>query len=331
MKIASAAHPITTGVCCVEFGRLERQTILMVRSLRAFGGMLSEIPVIAVVGRPGVALRASTIRELHKLGVRIVRADRGTNPATWLNYGNKAAAVMTADKLAETEQVTWFDSDMVFMGEPTGIVLAGNEDLAIAPIDNPPAVYTDDDAHVGYWRRVCSLFDVDFENVPWVSFNGRTFKLNCNSGVFTWRRKSGFASRYNAAFARLLNSRLAQKTGEFFTIDQVILTPLANSTIWKTITLQDHSFSPSAFFEYGTAPSLEGVRILHYSTAFDGPFRLEIERRIAKANPEFHRWLVSQQFEDDVISWRARAVAKALKVYRGMRYRVFAKLVEKID
>jgi len=331
MKMASTAHPMTTGVCCVEFGRLEQQTILMVRSLRAFGGTLSGIPVIAVVGRPGVALRSSTIQELHKLGVRIVRADRGTNPATWLNYGNKAAAVLMANKLAETDQVTWLDSDMVFMGEPTGIVLTGEEDLAVAPIDNPPAVYTDDDAHAGYWRKVCSLFEVKFEDVPWVEFNGRKLKLNCNSGVFTWRRSSNFAYRYNAAFARLLHSRIAQKSGEFFTIDQVILTPLAIDLNWKVISPEDHSFSPSAFFEYGTAPSLEGVRLLHYSTAFNGPFRSEIERRIAHANPDFHQWLMSQQFQDDVIRWRDRALANTLRVFRGMRYRAFARLVEKVD
>lgn len=327
----NAASAVTTGVCCVEFGRLEEQTILMVRSLRAFGGALADMPVIAVIGRSGAALRASTRRELDRLGVRIVRAAAGTNPASWLNYGNKAAAVVTAEALADTDQITWLDSDMVFMGDPAGIVLADGEDLAIAPIDNPPAVYPDDNAHAGYWRRVCSLLGTSFDDVPWVDFNGKTFRLNCNSGVFTWRRGTGFAERYNLAFARLLDSRLAQKTGEFFTIDQVILTPLAQGLTWKMITMQDHAFSPSAFFAYGTAPALDGVRILHYSTAFDGPFRSDIERRITDANPAFSQWLKAQRIESDQASWGARALAKSLKTYRGLRYRAFARLVDRVD
>lgn len=123
----------TTGVCCVEYGRLEEQTVLMVRSLRAFGGSLAHMPVIAVIGRRGAPLRPETTAELKRLGVRIVRADRGSNPASWFNYGNKAAAVVTADSLAQTDQVTWLDSDMVFMGEPTSIVLERGEELAVAP------------------------------------------------------------------------------------------------------------------------------------------------------------------------------------------------------
>src|ERR1043165_4311671 len=110
--------PDITAVCCVEFGRLEEQTILMVRSLREFGGAFASIPVLAVIGRRGAPLRKATIEEFRRLGVRVVKSKAADNPATWLNYANKVAAVATAEALAETSQITWFDSDIFVLQEP---------------------------------------------------------------------------------------------------------------------------------------------------------------------------------------------------------------------
>ena len=302
----------------------------MVQSLREFGGSLSQIPVIAVIGRFGAPLRRATVNELKRLNVQIMQAEPESNPARWFNYGNKAAAVVTAEKHANTEQIIWLDSDMVFLGEPKSIVLSQGENLALAPIDTPPAVHPDDGTHVAYWNKVCSLEGVDFKDVPWVDFKGVRFKLNCNSGIFTWRRGSGFAGRYHAAFCKLLNSRIAQSTGEFFTVDQVILTPLAQTFKWKIILEKDHAFSPGDFFRLGNAPDLSGVKLLHYSTAFKGPYKQEIMRRILNANPDFFCWLSEQTFEPGKSSTLNSVLALSLRVIRGLRYRAFERKLEKV-
>lgn len=323
------AHLNISAVCCVEFGRLEAETVLMVQSLRKFGGALSQIPVMAVVGRFGAPLRRATVDELERLNVQIMRAEPGSNPATWFNYGNKGAAVVTAEKHATTEQIMWLDSDMVFLGEPKSIVLNEGEGLAIAPIDTPPAVLLNDDTHVSYWDKVCSLEGVDFKDVPWVDFKGLRFKLNCNSGIFTWRRGSGFAEQYHSAFCKLLNSRVAQSTGEFFTVDQVILTPLSQKFKSKIIEEKDHAFSPSDFFQFGNAPDLTGVKLLHYSTAFRGPYREEIMRRILNANPDFYEWLAEHTFELGKSSKVSAGLALSLRVLRGFKYRAFERKLKR--
>lgn len=316
------AQANTTGVCCVEFGRLEEQTVLMVRSLRAFGGSLAHIPVIAVVGRLGAPLRHRTVQELELLGVKLVRAASWTNPAPWFNYSNKAAAVITADRIAKTNQVTWLDSDMLFISEPETITLRSGEDLCAPLIHTPPVVSPDDRRHVEYWRAVCSLFDVDFDELPWVTWRDRQIKPNFNSGVFTWRRASGFAEKYHSAFSKLLRSRLAQHSGEFFTIDQIILTPLTQGLRWRGIDQSDHAFSPTDLILNGTAPALAGVTLLHYSTALTGSESDEMKRRIREAAPQFFRWLELQHFDAGPTRASTYAVATMLRLVRGMRYRV---------
>jgi hypothetical protein len=323
--------PDTTAVCCVEFGRLEEQTVLMVRSLRAFGGAFADIQVLAVIGRRGPPLRSATLEEFARLGVKVVKAEAADNPATWLNYANKIAAVATADALAETSQISWFDSDMFVLREPSAIQLEDGEDLAAQCHHLPPAVLEGDATHVAYWTRVCALFGVDFADVPWTRAADHLprQKLNFTSGLFTWRRGSGFARRYWDAVRRLLDARIAQATGEFFTADQVVLTPLIvrDGIRWKSLGVADHSIVLGPFLEAGGSdvPPFDQARILHYSNSFAEPYRPLLEERLRAEVPEFWNWLQRQQLDLGQSSPLNRAYAALLRAGRGLRYRTYAR------
>jgi hypothetical protein len=327
----AAAAPDLSIVCCIEAGRLEEQTVLMVRSLRTFGGAFADVPVIAVIGRIGPALRDRTQRELGQLGVRIVRAKASANPAKWLNYANKVAAVLTADQIAQTGQVAWFDSDMFVLQEPSEILLRGDEDLAAQCHHLPPAVLEGDDTHISYWSKVCALFGVDFDRVPWTraADNLPQQKLNFTSGLFTWRRGSRFAPAYFEAVQRLIRARIAQATGEFFTFDQVVLTPLivANRFKWKRLAVRDHSIVLGPFLESKSAhvPNLSDARILHYSNSFTPAYRALMEQRLTREVPAFAAWLQAQQLDLGELSLPARLFGRLLRAQRALRYRVYAR------
>ena len=319
----------TTGVCCIEFGRLEEQTVLMVRSLRKFGGSYANIPMIAVIGRQGAPLRSKTINELNQLDVRIVVADGTANPAPWLNYGNKAAAVITAERLALTDYITWFDSDILVVSQPN-ILPPSDANLALALIETPPLVTPDDFTHLPYWRKVCDLFNVSFDGLPWVRWNTIEMKPNFNSGLFSWFRNSGFAEAYVNAFTTLLDSRLAQWNGEWFTVDQIILTPLSAKFSWVPISPQDHAFCPTDLIAAGVAPDLSGVNVIHYSTALTGPLKNEFRNRLTTASPEAAGWLEDQRIYLGKPSAFQKFVAKALRLLRGLRYRLYNVKTRKI-
>lgn len=329
-----AGHPPLAGLtitCCIEFGRLEEQTILMVRSLRKFGGTLADVPVIAVIGRRGAPLRDQTRRELDRLGVRVVRAASSDNPAPWLNYFNKIAAVTTADRLAETDQVAWFDSDIFVREEPTGLVLLDEEELAVRCHFLPPAVFEGDDRNVNFWERICALFDVTFADVPWVE-GTEGFprqKLSFNSGVFTWRRGSGFAQLYADGVKRLLGGRIAQRTGEFFTVDQVVFTPLivAHDLKWRNLSIADHRLVMGGFLTESSeaAPPLGQARLIHYSNSFAPEYRALMEQKLAREAPTLWAWLQAQHLDLGTPPLMSRAVAGMLKAIRGMRYRLYAR------
>lgn len=333
----SRPTPDLSFVCCVEFGRLEEQTVLMVRSLRAFGGAFANAPVFAVVGRSGAPLRRQTREELARLRVSVLHADRSDNPAPWLNYANKIAAVLTAERLAETPQIAWLDSDIFFLAEPAGLRLQDSEDLAIRSHFLPPAVLQGDDRHVDYWTRICNLFGVDFDDVPWIEGTEGypRQKISCNSGVFTWRRGSGFAQRYADGVRRILSARIAQRSGEFFTVDQVVFTPLIvrDDVPWRNLSVSDHTLSMSGFLTRSSSnsPSLSEARLLHYSNSFAPESRELMQWKLQREVPGFWTWLQEQRLDLGPAHRFSRAVAGVLRALRGLHYRVYARSTVRAD
>jgi len=328
-------QPNLTVVCCIEAGRLEEQTVLMVESLRAFGGAFSNVPVLAVIGRRGPPLRAKTRRELDRLGVRVVHANPQNNPATWLNYANKVAAVVTADELAETAQIAWFDSDMFVLKEPSGILLDEGWDLAAQCHHLPPAVVEGDETNVPYWTRVCELFGLSYSDVPWTRAADHLplQKLNFTSGLFTWRRGSIFAASYASAVRRLLDARIAQAAGEFFTADQVVLTPIVVEAglRWKPLTIADHSIVLGTFLRDGGAdiPPLAEARVLHYSNSFAPPYKAMMDERLQTEVPAFWGWLQTHQPDLGPMPLQSKALQHLLRNTRGIRYRAYARSTER--
>jgi hypothetical protein len=324
-----------TYVCCIEHGRLERQTLTMIASLRAFGGTLGRGRILCVIGRKGAALSPQTVERLHALGAELVHAEAGDNPAPWFNYANKVAAVVTADRLATTPVVAWLDSDILIADEPKGLRLGPNEDFAARCEHLPPAVTRTDERSVPYWRALCGMFGVDFADVPWIARDdGRPEqKMYFNSGLFAWRRESGFARSYAAAFRKLIRSRIAQHDGSFFTADQVILTPvvLANSLRWRHLSIIDHLMIFQGFIDGpDPAPSMSKASAIHYSKSLESPYRPRFLERLARERPALRVWL--EQFERELGSERTARrsmLAQAFRIWRGLRWRWYARRVRR--
>ena len=64
-----------------------------------------------------------------------------SNPAPWLNYANKIAAVTTAEALADTGQIAWLDSDIFILREAQRLLLDDRARILAARCHFlPPAV-----------------------------------------------------------------------------------------------------------------------------------------------------------------------------------------------
>ena len=213
---------ILTFVCCIEQGRLEKQTLLMLDTLRSNAGEFANCHVIAVVGRFGAKLSPKTIELLKQFNVELYVA-KNENPYAWFNYSNKVVAVNVAQRKAKTPCIAWLDSDVLFLNQPNGFMLNDEEDF-LASLDYfPPAVVEKELTQIPYWQSLCSILNVDFSNIPIVKnqLNNKSQHIYLSSGVMVWRKDTNFAIAYRDAFVKVMASKLAQHNGTFFTADQV--------------------------------------------------------------------------------------------------------------
>lgn len=320
-----------TFVCCIEHGRLERQTRLMIETFRANGGLLADSPILAVVGRRGSPLSERTLSFLKDNGVRLLRLAKA-NPVPWFNYSNKIVAVHAANALAKTPTVAWLDSDILIAAEPRGLVLAENEDFAGRIEYLPPAMVGDDQTHVPYWQGLCELLGADFESIPTLSceHTGRVQRMYLNSGAFSWRRSSSFADAYRQAFITLMKSRLAQFDGHFFTADQVILTPVivANQLRWRHLRYTEHHMTfPSQIDGPGKSPPMTHSSLIHYSRSLAPSTRERFMARLVAECPGVVEFIQTSETEPLESPLLARSVAQALRLVRGAQWRLYAQRV----
>lgn len=317
-----------TFVCALESGRLEEETLLMVQSLRAFGGRLRDAPVMAVIGRCGPSLRPDIVAGLRALDVEIVRADLRDNRYPWFGYSNKIMAVRTADRRATTPVVTWLDSDILVAAEPSGLLLADDEDFAARTEPLNAAVTATDRRNENYWIALCQLLGVDYATLPWLPVEGEKRLAYYNSGVFSWRRNSGFGAAYVDAFWRLLDSRLAQPNGAFFSADQVILSPVVTGLQlrWRHLPQRDHHMLFPPLLAQG--PSIAGSAVLHYSRSMGGEHLPVMLDRIAREHPTLAEWLHANMTAPTSVGRGVAGQRWLLRKGRGLRWALYARGVK---
>lgn len=325
----SLGQPELTMVCCIEPGRLEIQTLLMAESLRTFGGRLANVPVIAVIGRPGPPLPTRTVRRLAQLGVTIVKAPTEANRAKWFGYSNKVVAVGMAQSMANTPTIAWVDSDVLFADEPAGLILNPSKDFTGRVEPFHASVTVTNRLYEPYWRALAKVVGAKFDELPWRKTGREQRLLFFNSGVFSWRRDSDFAGAYVDAFWKVLDSRIAQPDGSFFAADQLIISPVlaAERLRWRYL---DHRYHHIAFPQSidDEEDTMVGAAVLHYSGSLDAPFRPVFLSRLEREQPRLFEWLGSRIDDCPGSAWRT-AWATALKVVRRAQWKDYERNVRR--
>lgn len=326
---------LITFVCCIEYGALENQTLLMLKTFRENAGNLRNSRILAVQPRFGATLNVNTIKTLEELSVELI-IDYKNNPYKWFNYANKIAAVTIAQSIAKTDLITWLDSDILIANEPTELILENEVDFAARCEFLPPAVHSNETEHIPYWNSLCKLLGTEYDKLPELECDHRQIQLKMyfNSGVFVWRRASNFSKSYHNAFVKLINSKIAQYDGNFFTADQVILGPVIIGTglRWKHLRYTTHHMTFQSQIDGPIAsPHMGNSAIIHYSKSLMVPYRQKMLARIKEELPK-----VYVSFKNDfdciyTVPFQSKTIlAKFLRSYRGLRWMIFSLSIKKV-
>jgi hypothetical protein len=196
-------------ILSVEQGKLETQAVLLVESLRQFGGAYSNCPVYAVSPRSSRQMSAACRAKLSELGVQVIVEDL---LAANESYGSVARLVscVWAEKNLTSEILISLDDDLFFAGEPD-FDLKG-ADFFARPVDLKGICPSgSDDPLDSYWRKIALLTGVDYEQIPYLetTVDCTLVKASYNGGMIAVRRQLGLFEEAESMFRILRKNDLS--------------------------------------------------------------------------------------------------------------------------
>src|SRR5215213_9848897 len=147
-------------IACAERGTLERQALLLCRSLRRYGGRYARAPFYTFQPRRGTEVSPATLAALGGLGVEHV-AERLNADYEDCPYANKVFASAWAEENLGEDVLVFLDSDTVMTGEPSELDLPEGFDAAARPVNNRKLGSTGPgDANEDYWKKLYEICGV---------------------------------------------------------------------------------------------------------------------------------------------------------------------------
>ena len=246
-----------TFVCCIEAGALESLTLRMIYSLRQWGGQYKNAAIIAVQPRLGAPLSKETRRLLKLNAVKYISSN--VNTEAWFKYMNKPHALRIANEHVMTEYVCWIDSDIILLKEPFSSVLPIKNDVYACASDKNIGTSGENDKFDPYWAQLCQTLKLDIKKLPWIvtKHGQEKIRLYFNSGVFLYKKNTGFSKKYLTICQSLLLSKISNSESGIFFTDQVAL--------GLTISSMNLSYGELPLAEVAEKHDFSGdISILHY-------------------------------------------------------------------
>lgn len=277
---------------CVERGRLETEAMLLLESLRRWGGAVAEAPVYAFAPRPGHEPEAATVERLEALGTTYVTeplVDRFADIPTF----NKVSVSAWAERELDHETLVFTDTDAVFVNEPTEL-LGGDWLVAVRPVDRRIAGSRGKGKNEPFWRKMYAELDV--KAAPFVETTVGLMRIRAywNSGLVAARRSSGVFGAWERALHRLFDAEIVQKRWPQF-MDQLSLAGVT-ADLGDRLTMLPDTYNYPLRHRSGLVPAardldLEEIVHLHYRLWLHMPDALALVNPPFDAAGERYRWL----------------------------------------
>jgi hypothetical protein len=277
---------------CVEHGRLESEAILLVESLRAWGGSCAGAPVYAFAPRPAFQPQAATVERLTELGASFVDeplVDRFADTPTY----NKIAVSAWAERELDHETLVFTDTDCVFLGEPAELA-EGDWVAAVRPVDRRIAGSRGKGKGEPYWQKMYAELGVEGRPFVRTTVGQMEIRAYWNSGLVAARRSAGLFAAWEDALGRLHDAGLVPTKWPQF-MDQLTLAAVTADVHERVRILSDAYNYPlrhrAALASAAVEMDLAEIVHLHYRLWF------HMRDSLPKVDPPFdpqsdrYRWL----------------------------------------
>lgn len=191
-----------------ESGILERQSLLLCKSLRAFGGRYAGADITILQPRHERAINPDVRAQFGALGARIVEMPI-VSPCPHYGTSYRVFACARYEDSCRSDRMIFMDSDTVFLAEPD--LELHDADVAARPVDVKGMCTSGaGDSNDPYWREFCRVCNVDYDAIPHITaaVDRASVKASYNGGLTVVKTGAGLFKKTADFFLRSFHAGL---------------------------------------------------------------------------------------------------------------------------
>ncbi|MFW9967734.1 MAG: hypothetical protein ACFFEA_11335 [Candidatus Thorarchaeota archaeon] len=165
-EIVSNQHKIVISTIMFPGNSSEASTLLLLESIRAFGGSLANVAVWCFMPESRKQISTKTQRRITELEVDLVPFDIDPEIATFpFTRHAQAAALAESRSIGEADLVAWLAPNTLVLQEPGKFLLRGGISLGYRPVHHKLLGLKYDDPLDTFWSAVYEFCNVPDERV----------------------------------------------------------------------------------------------------------------------------------------------------------------------
>jgi hypothetical protein len=184
------------------------QALLLIESIRTFGGAHRDAPIWAVAPRPRLGVDRETRAQLEALTATYVEEPLNLVCPEYGSANRVYTAAWVAMR-ASADTLIILDSDTLMLDEPE--LLGLGTDVAVRPVDMKGSTTTGPgDEFEPYWQSLCALAGQSIDILPFLATtcDHRRVRASYNGGYAVVRRESGILASAADLFTRSVEANL---------------------------------------------------------------------------------------------------------------------------
>jgi len=254
----------TKIIICTERGILEKYSLLLCRSLRQFGGDMSNTEIYSIAPRKGYYPSQKTIRDLELIGVKHLNIDLNTTyPDDY--FVNKFVAGSYIESKFPDATVVFLDSDQIILNPPTGFILPKDIDVMVRVVDRKNiGVSSENDVEWDYWKALYQAFAINYTTLSQVeTSSGERIYPYFQGGMIISKASNGLFSQIKRNYAVVRENKIRPKAGNFFLEQSTYSATISQMQLNYLLVPNTYNYPLSLHEEISSKVSVQDFTQLH--------------------------------------------------------------------
>ena len=254
-------------IFCIEKGQLEKETISCIRSLRKFGGQLSNSRIYCICPRKSQAVSNVSKSILNTLEATYIEVNLNTEYQAY-PLANKPLVCEYVESIEkDSEYLIFLDSDTLIIN-PLDNIINKHADIQLSPVLVKNLGFANaEDKHFIYWKKIISRFDLsDLHKTRTLIANEEIIGY-WNSGVIVAKNNKDIFKNWRKTFTKLFNSKLLPSE-RFYHTEQLSVSLLVLKDKYNFLELPNkynyHISNQSELYSDYKITDYKEIHILHY-------------------------------------------------------------------